>query len=62
MIELPQALTEIALTAHALARLLLAQPDQSVLFTNGTGTIFKVIVEPYLEDDDGAVWIDLGPA
>lgn len=49
-----------AMKAHVLARHLMKQPNDPTLFTNGSGTIFRA-GEPYREDDDGAVWVDLEP-
>jgi hypothetical protein len=44
--------------AHTLARLLLAQPNRPVRFTDGTGDILRVGLAPYLEDDP-VVYVDL---
>ena len=55
-----ESLSGGAMKAHVLARHLMKQPNDPTLFTNGSGTIFRA-GEPYREDDDGAVWVDLEP-
>lgn len=47
------------MTAHELARALLALPDEKVMVYDGSGDYFPISTPPYMDDEPDIVWVGI---